>query len=261
MVDSRRFVESFNRGFRLLSIVCKSDASLSLSELSKISNLSISTIQRLSYTLQHLGLLDRDHHTKKFKIGPEMIALSFNVIDNLALKKVAYPHMLQLSKKIDEVVALAVLSGTQVILIESIKTQQVLNVSTSGGITIPLHATASGKAMLAFLPENEVDILLGKLNFERFTDNTIVSMEAYKAQLSEVRKRGFAESIDESNHGLAAVAAPIQGNDGTVKAALTVLVPTARVPKTKLIDEYGPQAAEIAERISCDLGFRERISA
>ena len=117
-------MESIGRGFKLLAIVCRKTSPLSLSELSKESDLSISTIQRLSYTLQRLGFLDRDQRTKKFKIGPEMISLSFAVIDNLSLKKVAFPYMQQLSKQLGEVVALATLSGTQIILIESIKTQE-----------------------------------------------------------------------------------------------------------------------------------------
>ena len=257
MVNSRQFVESISRGFKLLSIVCRNTNPLSLSELSKESNLSISTIQRLTYTLQELGLLDRDHHTKKFKVGPEMITLSFTVINNLTLKKVAHPHMQRLSEKINEVVALAVLSGPQVIIIGSIKTQQVLSVSTSGGESIPFHATASGKAMMAFLPKPDAELLLSKLTFEKITNNTITSLKTFKAQLTEARKRGFAIAINESNSGLGAVAAPIRRNDGEVIAALTVLVPTARVTKTKLTKEYAPQLMKTAGRISFDLGYRE----
>jgi DNA-binding IclR family transcriptional regulator len=258
--NSRQFVESFSRGFKLLSIVCNSTAPLSLSELSKQSNLSISTIQRLAYTLQQMDLVDRDHRTKKFKIGPEMITLAFTVIDNLTLKKVAYPYMQELNAQINEVVSLAVFSGTQVILIESIKSQQILNVSTGGGVSIPFHATASGKAMLAYLPTDEVQILLGKLDFEKFTENTIISLEAFEAELPKVRNCGFAAAIEEQSYGLGAVAAPIRGNDGDVLAALTVLVPTARVSKSKLIDEYGPQVAGMAQRISFDMGFREKTA-
>ena len=258
VANSRQFVASLSRGFKLLSTVCTSATPLSLSELSKQSELSISTIQRLTYTLQHMGLLDRDHQTKKFKIGPEMITLSFTVIDNLGLKEVAYPYMQELNQKINEVVALAVFSGTQVILIESIKTQQILNVSTSGGVSIPFHATASGKAMLAYMPDTKADVLLSKLSFEKFTPNTITSLDAFKAELPKVRKDGFASSIEESNYGLNAVAAPIRNNEGEVLAALTVLVPTVRVSEDKLINEYGPQVAKIANRISFDMGFRKK---
>lgn len=258
MVDSRQFVESFSRGFKLLTVVCKSASPLSLSELSKECNLSISTIQRLSYTLQHLGLLDRDQRTKKFKTGPEMITLSFAVIDNLALKKVAYPHMQKLSEQLDEVVALTALSGTQLILIESIRTRQILNVSISGGVSIPFHATASGKAILAFLPESEAEAILKQTDLTKLTNNTITSKKALNALLSKIRKRGFATAVDENTYGLGAVAAPVRGNDGDVLAALTVLVPTARVTKDKLVDEYSSKVVQAAENISFDMGYRHK---
>ena len=111
--------------------------------------------------------------------------------------------------------------------------------------------------MLAYMPEAEADFLLSKLSFEKFTPNTITSLKAFKEELPKVKKLGFAASIEESNPGLYAVAAPIRRNDGDVLAALTVLVPTARVSKDKLINEYGPQVAKMARRISFDLGFRE----
>jgi IclR family transcriptional regulator, KDG regulon repressor len=257
MPESRQFVESIGRGFKLLSLVCQSASPLSLSELSKESHLSISTIQRLSYTLQRLGLLDRDLRTKKFKIGPEMISLSFAVIDNLTLKKIAYPYMKELSQQVGEVVGLAALSGDRVILIESIKTQQILNVNTNSGVIIPPHATASGKAILAFLPEDEIDLVLRQNELEKLTDYTITSVQTYKNTLPDVRKCGFATAVDEDAYGLSAVAAPIQGNTGEVRAALTLMVPTARINKKKLVEVYSRKVIQAAERISFDMGYRK----
>lgn len=257
MANSRQFVESIGRGYKLLSIVCRSTSPLSLSELSKESNLSISTIQRLSYTLQHLGLLDRDQRTKKFRIGPEMITMSFSAIDNLTLKKVAHPYMQNLSTQLGEVVALMALSGTQIILIESIKTQQILNVNTDSGVNIPSHATASGKAILAFLPPDEAMTILKQTGLEKLTDSTITSLESFASLFPKIRKLGFATAIDENVYGMSAVAAPIRGNNGDVLASLTVMVPTARVSKDKLTSVYSQKVVQTAERVSFDMGYRE----
>jgi DNA-binding IclR family transcriptional regulator len=257
MVDSRQFVESIGRGFKLLSIVCNSTTPLSLSELSKESNLSVSTIQRLTYTLQQLGLLDRDQNTKKFKIGPEMITLSFSVIESLVLKEVARPYMQQLSEQLNEVVELAALSGNRIIIIEAIKTQQILNVNTSPGVKIPAHATAAGKAILAFLPEPNRETILQEEGMNKLTDNTITSSSAYMKELKEVQKRGFATALDEYTIGLGAGAAPIRGNTGDVVASLTVMAPTVRVTKDKLMDFYSEKVVQAAKRISFDVGFRK----
>lgn len=257
MPESRQFVESIGRGVKLLSMVCQSASPLSLSELSKESGLSISTIQRLSYTLQRLGLLDRDQRTKKFKIGPEMISMSFAVIDNLTLKKIAYPYMKELSEEIDEVVSLAALSGERVILIESIKTQQILNVSTDNGVIIPVHATASGKAILAYLPEDEIALILAQNELEKLTENTITSTDALISLLPDIRKRGFATALDENAYGLGAVAAPIMGNNGDVLAAITIMVPTARVSQRQLVEDYSQKVVQMTQRISFDMGYRK----
>jgi DNA-binding IclR family transcriptional regulator len=159
-----------------------------------------------------------------------------------------------------EVVALATLSGTQIILIESIKTQQVLNVNTNEGVSIPAHATASGKAILAFLPETEAERIINEAGFAKLTDNTITSMKAFKNQLSKVKERGFATAVDENNYGLSAVAAPIRSNTGDVTASLTVMVPTARVTEKKLAEEYSLKVIQTAERISFDSGYRKKNS-
>lgn len=260
MIDSRQFVESISRGFKLLNIVSKSATPLSLSELSKESDLSISTIQRLTYTLQCLGLLDRDQRSKKFKVGPEMISLSFTVIDNLTLKNVALPYMQKLSRQLDEVVALMALTGNQIILIESIKTSQILNVSTASGTNVPWHASASGKAILAFLPESVMDDILKQNGLSKFTENTVTSMRAFKRLLPAIRNRGFAMAIDENAYGMGAVAAPVRGNNGDVLAALTIMVPTARVSQKKLSDIYSKKVVQTADRISFDLGYRKNAT-
>jgi DNA-binding IclR family transcriptional regulator len=112
--------------------------------------------------------------------------------------------------------------------------------------------------VVADMPEEKTDFFLSKLSFEKFTENTITSIQAFKVQLQKVRENGFAWSIEESNYGLNTVAAPIHRNDGDVLAALLVLVPTVRVSEAKLINEYGPQVAKMAKRISFDMGFREK---
>lgn len=261
MKDSRQFIESLNRGFNLLKIVCESSSPLSLSELAVKCSLSISTIQRLTFTLQHLGLLDRDPQTKKFKVGPEMITMAFSVIDKLTLAKVAYPHMLNLRNQIDEVVGLGILSGGEVVFIEMIKTQQLLNVNTDRGVRISIHSTSAGKAILAFLPDSKIRTFLEKISFEKVTNNTITTAHDLKALLPEVRKQGFATAIDESASGLGTVAAPIRGNDGEVRGALTIMVPTARVSGDELVNVYSNKVVQTANRISADLGYRGKIFA
>jgi DNA-binding IclR family transcriptional regulator len=176
-------VESLARGIELLDILCESPSPLGLSELAKQSGLSGSMVQRISYTLHQLGLIDRDLNTKIYRIGPHMITLALGVMENLEIKKVAFPIMEKLSREINEMVGLGALFGSDVVLIERvIKTQQILTIHINPGDLLPFNATAAGKVILAFLPESEADKILKKTKFKKIAANTITSIRSFKNQ-------------------------------------------------------------------------------
>lgn len=257
MPNSRQFVESLSRGFKLLSVVCKSRSALSLTELAKESNLSISTIQRLSFTLQQLELLDRDPKTKRFRIGPKMITLALEVTNKLELKKIARPFMQDASDRIGEVVGLGELSGDQIILTEIIRTNQVLDINMNAGAIIPPHAASLAKAILAFISETEMKAILDKTELTPFTKNTIISITAYEEQLKEIRRLGYAIAVEENVYGFSAIAAPIRGNHGKVIASVAIMVPSFRISKQKLIGSFRKEVLETAGKISYAMGYRD----
>jgi len=257
MINSRQFVESLARGFKVLSIVCENQSLLNLSELAKKSGLSISTIQRLSYTLQQLELLDRDPATKRFQIGPKMVSLALAVVNDLEIKRIARPYMQDTSDRIGEVVGLMVRSGTQIILADIIRTDQILNINMNTGAIVPPHAAASSKSILAFIPETEMEAILNRGEFTPFTKNTITSIETYKKQLNEVRRLGYAVAVEENAYGFSAIAAPIRDNHGEVIASVTIMVPSFRITKEKLIRSFRKEVSETADIISYAMGYRK----
>lgn len=257
MTNSRQFVESLARGFRILSIICESKSPLRLSDLAEECDLTVSTIQRLTYTLQELGIIDRDPGTKRFRIGPKMITMALAVKQNLELRRVARPFMQQTSDAIGEVVGLGVLSGLEIILVEIIKTNhRLLNINMDIGAIIPPHATSSGKAILAFLDESQANKILQHSQMTRFTKNTITSMKTYQSQLTKVRACGYALAIEENAVGFSAIAAPVRNSDGAVIAAATIMVPSARISKKKLESSFSKKIIQTADRISKALGYR-----
>lgn len=257
MINSRQFVESLARGFKVLSIVCENQSLLNLSELAKKSGLSISTIQRLSYTLQQLELLDRDPATKRFQIGPKMVSLALAVVNDLEIKRIARPYMQDTSDRIGEVVGLMVRSGTQIILADIIRTDQILNINMNTGAIVPPHAAASSKSILAFIPETEMEAILNRAEFTPFTKNTITSIDTYKKQLKEVRRSGYAVAVEENAYGFSAIAAPIRDNRGEVIASVTIMVPSFRITKEKLIRSFRKEVLEAAGIISYAMGYRK----
>jgi DNA-binding IclR family transcriptional regulator len=230
---------------------------LRLADLAEECDLTVSTIQRLTYTLQEIGLIDRDPDTKRFHIGPKMITMALAVMQNLELKKVARPFMQQTSEAIGEVVGLAALSGPELILIEIIETShQVLNINMEIGAVIPPHSTSSGKAILAHLDESRAKQMLQRSQMTRFTKNTITSIKSFQAQLKKVRERGFALAINENAVGFSAIAAPVRNSEGMVIAAVTVMVPSARISREKLASSFSKKIIQTANKISKALGYR-----
>lgn len=260
MTQSRQFVESLSRGFRILSIVCENKTPLSLSELAAESELSISTIQRLSYTLSELGLIDRDRETKRFRIGPKMIMLALMVKQNLELKRLARPYMQEASDAIGEVVGLGALSGAEIILVEIVKIDQLLNINMNTGAIIPPHATATGKSILAFLDESKAEEILQHSQMTKFTPHTITSVQAFFKQLKKVRELGYSLAIDENAHGFSAIAAPVRNSSGDVIAAVTIMVPSARMSKERLQSSFSKKVIQCSDKISAALGYRKNTA-
>jgi DNA-binding IclR family transcriptional regulator len=207
--------------------------------------------------LQQLELLDRDPATKRFQTGPMMVSLAFAVTNNLEIKENARPFMQDLSNRIGEVVGLMVRSGTQIILSEIIRTDQVLNINMNTGAIVPPHAAASCKAILAFIPEAEMEAIWNRAEITPFTENTITSMATYKKQLKEVRRLGYALAVEENTYGFSAIAAPVRDNHGEVIASVTVMVPSFRITKEKLVGSFRKEVSETADQIAYSMGYRD----
>ncbi len=254
-VNQRQFVQSLARGCNVLTTVCKSETQLSLSELAKASELSIGAIQRLTYTLENMGLLERDPLTKRFRIGSRMISLALSVTRNLELKKVAHPFIQALSDEIGEVVGLGAIEGDQIILVDIIHTRQVLNINMNIGAIIPPHATSTGKAILAHLSDQRIEELVEGHGLTKFTSNTITSVKSLKNELERVKELGFATAFDENTIGLTTIGAPIKNSDGEVNAAIAVFVHSMKIPKEKIIPSFKKKVVQAADQISLAMGY------
>lgn len=257
METSRNFIESLSRGFGLLLTLSESPLPLSLTELSHQIHLSKSTVQRLTYTLQTLGYLDRDQETRKFRLGQRAVLLGLSIVKHSDLRKVAFPHLEKTSKEIGETVNLAILDGTEIVYVERIKTQQILNINLEVGSRLPAYCTSMGKAILAFLPDARLEKLLKELKLKPQTSNTITSKEVLKKELERVRRRGFATNHEELSHGLRSVAAPVRDAGGQVIAAVNIAVPSSRVQVKRLETVLAQKVIETADRISITLGYRK----
>jgi IclR family acetate operon transcriptional repressor len=144
--------------------------------------------------------------------------------------------------------------GLSVVYVDKVESEQIIRYAAGVGDRRPLHATSSGKAILAFLPAAQREAILRALPLARHTERTVTSLPALRQSLDEIRQTGVCISLDEMVRGAAGVAAPILDRSGRVAGVCTIAGPTDRVrPRVRLLTA---EARRTARAISTLLGYR-----
>ena len=217
-----------------------------------------STALRLLGTLERHGLVERDQRTARYRLGRRLPQLASVVTGEFDLRYVARPVCEQLARAAGETATLDVLVGDVIVPIEqATASTSVVSVNWLGRRT-PVHSTASGKIILAFLPEVERERLLSR-SLEQVTRQTITERTQLEAQLQKARETGIAQTYEELELGLDAIAAPVFGADGEVVAALDVSGPSHRLRTEGRVD-LGQLTKDSAADLSRRLGYRAKKS-
>lgn len=248
-------LQSVNRALRALELIAEA-GQLGVTELGRRLGVHKATASRLVATLAERGMVERDPITEKYRLGFGLIRLAGAAMASMDLVRIARPMLEELADRTHETVNLGVLSGDAVVYIDQVTgTRSVVVVSWVGRRT-PLHCTSNGKVLLAHVGEAERARLLAH-PLERETRSTVTDPATLEAQLEEIRRRGYATTMEELEEGLNAVAAPIRRADGEVVAALSVSGPAFRMRPVDL-PRVGRLAMEVAGAISRRLGYVER---
>src|SRR2546421_3970893 len=227
MPNDRAGLQSVSRALRSLELIADA-GELGVSELGRRLGVHKATASRLAATLAERGLIERDPDTERYRLGFGLIRLAGAAMAGLDLVRTARPVLEDLADRTRETVTLGVLSGEDMIYVDQATgARSIVSVSWVGKRT-PLHCTASGKVLLAFVSASERDRLMAH-PLSRETARTIVDEAELRAQLTSVRTRGYASTQEELEDGLNAVAAPVRQADGQIAAALSVSGPAFRV--------------------------------
>jgi IclR family KDG regulon transcriptional repressor len=247
-------VKSVERALALLELLGAGEESLGISELARRSGLPVGTVHRLLNTLNHLGYVEQDIETRKYALGIRILHLRGAVAQRLKLGEQAMPIMKTLMRRVNETVHLAVLSEGEVFYVDRIEGFQTQNMYTQIGKRGPVHCTALGKAMLAYLPDTVVDQIVATKGLPRKTAKTITDPALFKAELKRIRQRVFAVDDNESEPAVRCVAAPIRDYNGKVVAAVSISGPAARMRPDR-DQELSKEVCWAAQQISAGLGF------
>ena len=227
-MEKEERIKSLEKALNLLLLLSRQDSPISLDNLRRLAGLSRTTCFRLLQTMQSLNFVERDPYSKGYRIGARSISIGAAALRNLSFRSVALPFMQDLRKETEETVILAVLDGNEIVVVEQVEGTYILSARLPVGSRAPVHCTATGKAILAYLPEPEVDRIMENIHFESRTDKTITSAKDFKGELEKVRAQGIAVNNEEMEKGFYANAAPILNHMGEPVAALSFAFPITR---------------------------------
>lgn len=236
------------RAIRLLKMFTSDRPELQLAEVSGLAELNKTTTHRLLQALHSESLLDRNPANGAYRLGPALMALGVQALSSNDLRRRARPLLKRLAEESGETATLEVPIDDSMLILDEVTGSHFVGAAANVGTRWPIHATSTGKAIIAF--DEQGMQRLGK-RLASLTSRTITERDQLEEQLAEIRQRGFAETVDELEDGFTGVAAVIRGGMGQVLGALSICGPTQRLSKARRTN-LGATLCTAAESLRSD---------
>jgi IclR family transcriptional regulator, KDG regulon repressor len=227
---------------------------MSLSEISERNGLTRPSAHRLLSELVSFGFVEQDPNTDRYRLGLRTVQVAWSFMSRLDVRRQAAPYLTELVERTKETAHLMVLTQGECVCIDQIESPAPLRIHSEVGKRMPVHSTASGKALVAHVPEEEVRRLLNDTGMEAKTKRTITNVDEFLHNLRQVRKSGYALDDMENESGARCIAAPLFDHEGRTLAAICISGPASRITLDRS-EELGSMVREIASRASRRLGF------
>ena len=248
----RASIQSVDRAARILKVLASGPRRLGVSEIADRLDLARPTVHGLLQTLQAHGFVEQDRDSDKYQLGAGLLQLGNSYLDLNELRARSLVHAERLAARADAAVRVGVMHGATVVIVHHVfrpdSTLQILEV----GAELPLHASALGKAMLAYAPEYAIEDLLAE-PLPRLTSRTLAPA-ALREELRDVHERGFAREKDEAILGESSIASPIFDHSGHAVGAIGIVGDTDRVMPRGAPRQLSAAVTEAARGISRELG-------
>ncbi len=227
--EARPAFQVLERTFAILEVFTEARPEWSTTDIARALNLPVPTVHRILAALKRLGYVSQHEETRRFRLGVGALSLGERARAVADLRAVAIGPLRRLSDATGETALLTVLSPERdrSVCLERVETSQPLRLSVQPGRQLPLHAGASQKALLAFMPDEEVERLI-EHPLERFCQSTITDPRSLRRELKAIRARGWASSYEETNVGVWGIAVPVV-SESDVVCAVGIAGPSPRL--------------------------------
>ena len=220
---------SAERSLRLLSRLADEGRALSLADLASDLGLPKATAHRLCTQLMDTGFIARGLNEREYVVGPALRKLAFDTLNHGTERGLRHDVLAELVEQVRETCNFTTLDGTEVLYLDRVEAPWPWRLTLDVGAHVPLHCTASGKLFLALMQPARREALLAQLTLQRLTDNTITTVGALRAECEAIAAAGHSLDREEFITGLVAIAVPVRDDHGSLRAALAVHAPRARM--------------------------------
>ncbi|GAA3725135.1 IclR family pca regulon transcriptional regulator [Spinactinospora alkalitolerans] len=251
----RDFIQSIERGFAVLIAFDERNPNPTLAEIAAETGLSRPAVRRILLTLQRLGYVNGVDG--RWSLTPRVLSIGQHFSATHALTEAAQPHLLRIAEETGESASLGVLDGTEVVYAARVPVRRIMSINVSVGTRVPAYATSMGRALLAWSPEDRVSWVIENSRFERLGPATVTDPDELRAELADIRRRGYAITSEELERGLISLAVPVRDATGGAVGVLASSTSTGRSTLDEFRTEVEPLLTRAARRLSIDMGFRE----
>jgi DNA-binding IclR family transcriptional regulator len=229
---------------------------LGVTELSKRLKLHKNNVFRLLATLESRGYIEQNRATENYRLGLKSLELGQTFIKQMGLLRQAKPILEKLVKECNETSYVAIFKEGYSVYLDVVETDLTVRVVSRVGSRLPSYCTAAGKVHLAYMSEEEIDVVLPR-ELKGYTPTTFIDRQALKNELRQVAEQGYAIDNEELDPGVRCVAAPIRDYTRRIVGAVSVSGPSMRLPDERLEKELIPLVTEASEELSTRLGFHK----
>jgi IclR family transcriptional regulator, KDG regulon repressor len=247
-------VKSAERTCAILEYIAQSSEGYTVAEICRKLDIPRNSATALLSTLAAFDYLLLEPRRKKYLLGPKVLILANRYQDNLDLAVISQPYLAKLAERTKESVALAVRRGRSILFVNRVNSRQPIIRPLQVGTMSPVYASAAGKAMMAYWPEEEIRAYLFKKSFEPITPKTVVDPAGILKEIDLIRQGGLGTCLEGLVEGVSAFSRPIFGPNGSVVGSLAVSMPSFRADE-EIICNVAEALRDVSGELSLRLGF------
>ncbi|MCL6612009.1 MAG: IclR family transcriptional regulator [Peptococcaceae bacterium] len=247
MKNSRDEVRAIRRALDILEVLRLEKEPKSLAYLHQALGLPKTTLARVLGTLEAAGFVERDSTLQKFTLGMKFFYYGHAVSERITDKQVVAPVLKRIRDACLETVYIYILHNNRRICVDYLPGKNAVRVMTYVGEESPLYVGASGKVILAYFTDEELDQYFKETELVPHTPNTVINRELLMHEIKLIRQRGYAVSLGEKTAGVISVSAPLRDEKGRVRSSLSIAAPLERQSE---VDTYVKLVLEGAAEIN-----------